>query len=366
MQSMQWNLSSTALLISLIFGSMAFQVHGAGPQLLQRKGIMDPQYNLPAYFLMAPEGWKVGGTISYSPAPTLAKTVIIQLDNAARTRGFSILLGESMYTYGWGPIWQMYLNSPGFNGTYNGMQVMVPLSAAEYAQQVLLPFLQQQQPDLVFYDFRTDQAAIKAAEQRDAQSPHVIAILQTGGRMEYDAILFKFRHSEKGHSLEGQSALKISRAISNQGNGNMSVIWGMESLLNLYAEKGALDAAGPQLIGLLRTIKMNPEWYVRMQNQRYRLWNKAMTAQAEVSDVVTRNIADRSGGGSRDSFSEYIRGSETYKNPHTGETIELEGGHEQVWFNRNGDIMYSDDVNYSPNTDPRFNNQSWSEGRQGR
>ena len=355
------------LLVSLALAVALAAAAAAPPVLLQHRGIQDPAYQTTAYFLLVPEGGRLDGSVSFLPAPSLARTTVIAARNVADTRGVYLLTGEATYTYGTGPVWEMFLNSPSFQGTYNGMHVAPPAAAADYLRQSVLPVLRRQHPDYAIHDIRPDSEAAEQVRRLDAASPHGQAILQVGGRYQYDAIRFRGRCTVGGQAVEADGSLILTCLMQSSDGMNTSYLWGVTGLSILYAEAGRLAALTPLLRSVARSVRMNPAWYTRMQSHRYRLWQKALDAQAEIGEIITRNNErlrdrDRIYAG----FSEYLRGTDVYRDPHSGNYFELESGRDHVWFNRNGDVIYSDNPNYSPNTDPRFNTQDWSEGRRAR
>ncbi len=356
-----------ALLLPFVFALVIAAAQGAAPTILRRKGITDANFNETAYFILIPEGWKIKGSVSYSPPPHLSKNEVFQVDNATETRGCAVIKGETSYTYGTGPVWQMMMNNPSFDGSYNGLRVMPPMPAADFLQQMVLAQLRQQLPDLELTEIRPDIEAINTARENGENTPHGQAVIQSGGRWEYDAVQFKGRYSEKGKPFDMFGAVLLTRIVSSTDGMNMNINWGLTTLFSLYAERGQLEEAAPLLVTILKSIRLNPTWYVKSQNYRYRVWQQARDAQAEISSILERNNqALRKSDGERDGFSEYIRGTEVYKNPETGDSYEVDSGYDHVWFNKSGDVIFSDSPNYTPNTDPRFNGQNWSEGRKNR
>jgi hypothetical protein len=54
-------------------------------------------------------------------------------------------------------------------------------------------------------------------------------------------------------------------------------------------------------------------------------------------------------------FSQYIRGVETYRNPATGETVDLSNQYGHAWAGNNGEYILSDSANFDPNVAVRGN-----------
>ena len=49
-------------------------------------------------------------------------------------------------------------------------------------------------------------------------------------------------------------------------------------------------------------------------------------------------------------FSQYIRGVETYKNPTTGATVDLDSNYGHAWVNNRGEYLLSDQAGFDPNS----------------
>jgi hypothetical protein len=49
------------------------------------------------------------------------------------------------------------------------------------------------------------------------------------------------------------------------------------------------------------------------------------------------------------SFSEYIRGVETYRNPYENRPIQLPSGYANAWVNRSGEYILSPQAGFDPN-----------------
>ena len=57
-------------------------------------------------------------------------------------------------------------------------------------------------------------------------------------------------------------------------------------------------------------------------------------------------------------YSQYTRGVETYRNPSTGETVDLDSNYGHAWVNTRGEYLLSDQAGFDPNTVFK-NNENW-------
>ena len=49
-------------------------------------------------------------------------------------------------------------------------------------------------------------------------------------------------------------------------------------------------------------------------------------------------------------FTEYIRGVDSYRNPYEDRPVQLPSGYDQVWVNRLGEYILSNQAGFDPNT----------------
>jgi hypothetical protein len=56
-------------------------------------------------------------------------------------------------------------------------------------------------------------------------------------------------------------------------------------------------------------------------------------------------------------FSQYLRGTETYQNPATGEKVDLDSKYGNAWVNNRGEYLLSDQAGFDPNT---VSQESWT------
>jgi hypothetical protein len=62
-------------------------------------------------------------------------------------------------------------------------------------------------------------------------------------------------------------------------------------------------------------------------------------------------------------FSQYIRGVETYQNPTTGKTVDLDSKYGHAWVSPDGVYLLTDQVGFDPNSVPG-NTQTWTQMQQ--
>jgi hypothetical protein len=115
----------------------------------------------------------------------------------------------------------------------------------------------------------------------------------------------------------------------------------------------------------VNSVRISPEWYGGYMYVR-QLFNNRMNQSiknaAAISQTITRNREEirrmygdsyRQRQASQDrisqSWSEHIRGVETYQNPFDGRPVQLPGGYSQAWVNARGEYLLTNQAGFNPN-----------------
>jgi hypothetical protein len=133
-------------------------------------------------------------------------------------------------------------------------------------------------------------------------------------------------------------------------------------LFALRAPQGQLDASLKFFRMLLSTIRVDPAWQARVSQSMSNIAAIEQKGVRDRSDIVAKNNEDVSkiindGWQQRQkvqdqtasNFSRVIRGVEEYRNPATGETIDLDNRYGHAWTGPRGEYVLSDDPNFDPN-----------------
>jgi hypothetical protein len=113
---------------------------------------------------------------------------------------------------------------------------------------------------------------------------------------------------------------------------------------------------------LLSTIRINPEWLGRVTNNAQKIQQIELKGASDRSKIISKNAEDirniqrqsyenqqRSQDHVFAQFSETIRGVETYRDPTSGETVELSNQYGHAWVNNRGEYLLSDQEGFDPN-----------------
>ena len=114
----------------------------------------------------------------------------------------------------------------------------------------------------------------------------------------------------------------------------LGTLWSVNTADSFRAPKGLLDRMTPIMSATVNSVRISPEWhggYMYVQQLFNNRMNQGIKNAAAISRAITQNSKEirrmysesyRQRQESQDrisqSFSEYIRGVETYKNPFEG------------------------------------------------
>lgn len=204
---------------------------------------------------------------------------------------------------------------------------------------------------------------------------------QAGLRMRISGDVGKVRLE---HALAGQPAEEWITALTfasgtmgpsyNMATGGMGqttyYTCGAELIFGLRAPKGELDAKDKFFMMVLSTVKVDPQWQARVNQVMGNISAAETKGAADRSKIIAQNGRDiskiindtyesssKSHDRAMEGWSQYMRGVETYRNPSTGETVELDNKYGNAWAGSNGQYIVSDQAGLDPNT---MNMGSWT------
>ena len=128
---------------------------------------------------------------------------------------------------------------------------------------------------------------------------------------------------------------------------------------------GKLDEMTPLMATSINTLRLTPDWYagyMYVQKLFMDRQNQGIKNAKALSDTITRNseeirqmFADsyKQQQESQDrisqSWSETIRGVNTYKNPYEDRPVELPSGYDHAWVNAKGEYLLTNEMGLDPN-----------------
>ncbi len=138
------------------------------------------------------------------------------------------------------------------------------------------------------------------------------------------------------------------------------------------APAGELQGHERFFLMLISSVQLDAEWQARItqaaaqmnaENGAAAAQRSAIIADAgrQIGEMTARGYAQRSRmeDSSAKQFDQYIRGVQTYRNPATGETVELSNEYGRAWANGRNEYILSDSATFNPNV--ALHSGSWTE-----
>lgn len=257
-----------------------------------------------------------------------------------------------------------------------GCPVMPVMPAAEYLRREILPKARagarvlgaEPMPDLA----QEVQRKVREQEQLAAQMGLRVS-------MRWDMARLRIAYQLNGREMEEwlaavTFAAGIPAPTFNMRTGRMgqamSYSCGAAYLFSMRAPQGQLQGMERFFMMMLSTVQEEPEWQNRVtqviakmsaDNSNAAMQRSQIIAQAgrQQSEIINRGYQERSKiqDSTAKQFDQYIRGVQSYRNPNTGETVELSNQYGHAWASGN-DYLLTDSANFNPNSALRGN---WTE-----
>jgi hypothetical protein len=170
----------------------------------------------------------------------------------------------------------------------------------------------------------------------------------------------RYEYERDGHAWEEDVYVTLTYAPLAD-----ATFWSATGGYSFRAPKGQLDRFAPVMNTTIHTIHLSLEWFAQYQYVQKLFTNRMMQGirnAGRISDTIHRNneeiqqmFADsyRRSCESQDrisqSFTEYIRGVETYRNPFEDRPVQLPSGYSNIWVNSSGEYILSNQAGFNPN-----------------
>jgi Cysteine rich repeat len=181
------------------------------------------------------------------------------------------------------------------------------------------------------------------------------------GESQTEAIRARVEFQKDGKAMEDWVALVVVTRTFRQGRGAFYDCHAID-IMALRAEKGKLDASDKLFKVMISSLRPEAKWQAYSNHWiawRYQVEAKknaqidAMIAAfqnhvAQTLNEVTAN-AQQGSMNSAFAFDQNIRGVQTFRDPTTGNTMELSNMYDHAWLNGSNEYIMSDDPNFNPN-----------------
>jgi hypothetical protein len=302
-----------------------------------------------AFSLQVPEGWAVeGGTFRRASVDLLHVLLAVSPDQQAKIQfnDSSIpIFALPNPTLSMAGFYEGAWYSPGY-----GVNMLVKryapgrLFLAEYVKQNLRPHLanfeivsEQDRPDVVDNFNRI---------YSQYMSYGVSFTLHAG------ELAFSFEQNSDPFVGYGLALTQITQTAGMQGGGNWTV-----ALLTLYTCPASEDESVRQIAEhMFQSVQMNPQWVASQQQLTANVSQIVTHTNQEISNIINNSYWARQNtmDNINRRFSNYILGVNDVVDPVTGETWNVEAGHNYYWRRDysnevvGSDVFERPDINFSP------------------
>ena len=198
-------------------------------------------------------------------------------------------------------------------------------------------------------------------------------------RVKYDAIKARIKYELQGKPVEEwiSAATVITGTLGpsyNVQTGQMGQAYTYNCVAYMGAQRapqGQLDASAKFFEMIGSTYRIDPQWQAKVIGNAQAMQQIELKGVRDRSAIVaksaedTRNIQrqiyenkNRVDDAISTQRSQTMRGVETYRNPGTGDTVELSNQYGNAWVNNRGEYLLSDQAGFDPNTVFK-NNEGW-------
>lgn len=140
------------------------------------------------------------------------------------------------------------------------------------------------------------------------------------------------------------------------------------NMVAVRAPQGKLDSSEKFFTLLSSTYHLDPQWQQRIAANAQAIQQIELKGARDRANIIAKNGEDirrmqQQGFENRQraqdqqfkQFDQVIRGVETYRNPGTGETVELDNTYSHAWVSGSGVYLLSDQAGFNPNSVSREN-----------
>lgn len=310
-----------------------------------------------AFRMLIPGTWEFQGGVHWlMNNPGMPAVIAFRAYNPQGQEAFEVFPNISCY-------WTnnpMVLGMFPVGSLYFGNEVRPPAPALQVLQEMVIPRYRGQMPALqvVGQEHLPDlPRALRAGSPVDSSG----ITNADGGRV-------RIRYRQGGQDIEEDvfGVVEVTRVGMPTMFGIMEMIfWMAEYLFSFRAPAGQLDALSDTFTAIIRSFRLNPEWYGRyvqvsqflIQNQIQRIQHVGQLSRiisqtsSQISDMMMDAYHRRQETMDRlaTQFSQAIRGVDEYYDSFVGQGVELPGGYRHAWSNPLGEYIVTDDPNFNPN-----------------
>ena len=307
-----------------------------------------------AVSMLIPAEWTGEGMVVWRLHPTMPAGINVRFRNPDGAEAFEAWPAQP---YSWGGMLAMTGFPEGSN--YLGNEVRPPVANAfDYIERFMLPRVRAGVSPRVVARTELPELA-NAIRARNAAENSFLPTEVTAGKIRVE-------YEENGQTLEEDFFCSVNKIFLPGGN---MVLWIADQLGALRAEKGKLDGQAKILETIVASTRLQPRWFNRYQQlvealtayQNQQIANAGVISRIisqtydEISESRRQSYEQNQAAMDRinQSYDQYIRGVDDYRNPDTGDRVELPSGYALAWRGLNDEYLVTDNPNFNPNVELR-------------
>lgn len=255
-----------------------------------------------------------------------------------------------------------------------GCDILAPMSADQYLRQRVLPAVRR---DARAAGFEPMPDALQRMQQEAQQAQQVAARQGMRVNIRADAGRVRVNYMLSGQPVEEWvTAMTLSMGMAGPSYNIRTGRMGQATFYSntadhvfaMRAPQGELDGREKFFRLIMGTVKVDPQWQARVMQVIANLNAQDSKGAADRSAIATKAGQDmsrmihdayenqqKSFDHSMANWSQYMRGVETFRNPNTGELVELTNQYEHAWSGPDGTYVVTDSSNFNPNSELRGN-----------
>jgi hypothetical protein len=297
-----------------------------------------------AFSLFHPKGWQVSGGLFYldpntagGPSNSIEPKCDLTIQEDASGAVQMRFLPDYLYCdTRQMPVGQMGLFRTGSN--YNGMPVLPMMKAKQFLT------------DYAFRKLRPHAAQVQVAGA--SPIPELAAYYQKLSFVpgsETDAALVTFNYQENGRAFREQM-IAVTYTLGQLGAG----LWGSKATVAARAPLDAKAKYDKQFLFTYTSVRINPQWMAKLMKAAAERAGMMIDLQRYISQIDSEIVAHRQKTNADIQHENYLTltGQEEYVNPYTKEVERRPDGYKYHWENASGEVVVSNNQDYSPNYDP--------------
>ncbi|MEN6429060.1 MAG: hypothetical protein ABFE13_27240 [Phycisphaerales bacterium] len=314
-----------------------------------------------AYSFLVPAGWTVEGGM-FHVDPTQANGTANSIDGKCDLAVKKDAAGTVMFR--WLPVWNycdmsqssQFSMTAGFfpvGSRYQGMEVRPMPNYSTFLQQMF----QTLHPTALDVNVVEVKPMPELAEVYRKINKAVDEQLQAIGlgSSRYDAGGLIVEYTEGGTRFrEGLVTCLVDMRVAG-------ALWNNQHTQMMRSPAGEAKQWKPILDIICQSVRLNPEWFAaasRAGAERARLSQETMRYLQAVDQEI---VAHRNQTNAEIRYEDYLMltGQEDYVNPYTKEVERDTSEYKYRWTTEQGDMIYTDQYGFNPNTQREFNQKEW-------